>query len=86
MVLTTDLKGDPCLWICGNPTILCFSVSSIGKAAVCTLDGGGIVVLFPAGAKDLSLLHIVQIRRGAHQFSYEIIVGDSFPWGKAAGS
>jgi hypothetical protein len=84
--LTVELKGAPCLWICGNPTILCFSVSSIGKATGCTLDGRGFVFLFPAGARDSSLFHVVQIRPGAHPSSYEMVVEDSFPWGKAAGA
>jgi hypothetical protein len=40
-------------------------------------------VLFPAGARNFSLLHTVQTGSGAHPASSPMGTGDSFPGGKA---
>jgi hypothetical protein len=60
--------------------------SSVGIALGYGLDDGGSRVRFPAGAGNFSLHHRVQNGSGAHQASYPMGTGDSFPGGKAAGA
>jgi hypothetical protein len=43
--------------------------------SVCTVAGWTIGVLFPAGARNLSLLHIVQTGSEAHPTSYPLLIG-----------
>jgi hypothetical protein len=43
-------------------------------------------VRFPAGARDVSLLHSVHTGSGAHLASYPMHTGGDFPEGKAAGA
>jgi hypothetical protein len=57
----------------------------VGIASGYGLDDRGSRVRFPAGAGNFSL-HRVQTRSGAHQASYPLDNGGSFPGGKAAGT
>jgi hypothetical protein len=41
-------------------------VTKLGMVTCYGLDGRGIRVQFPAGARDFSLLHIIQISSRAH--------------------
>jgi hypothetical protein len=49
-------------------------------------DGGGIVVWFPEGEGDVSLLHSVRVDPGVHPASYPMRVGGYLPGSKAAGA
>jgi hypothetical protein len=50
------------------------------------MDGRGIRFRFPAGVRDVSLLHSVQTGSGAHPASSPVSAGRAFPVGKAAGA
>jgi hypothetical protein len=58
--------------------------SSVGIVSGYGLDGQGSGVGFPAGARDVSLLHSVQTDPEAHKTSYPMGTGGSFSEGKAA--
>jgi hypothetical protein len=60
--------------------------SSVGTATNYGLDDRMNGVRIPAGAGDFSLRHRVQTGSGAHQVSYPVGTGGSFPGGKAAGA
>jgi hypothetical protein len=53
--------------------------SSVGIGTGYGLNDQGIAVRFPAVARDVSLLHSVQTRSGAHPASYQMSNGGSFP-------
>jgi hypothetical protein len=59
--------------------------SAVGIATGYGLDGGGVGVRVPLGAR-FSPLHVAQTDCGAHPASYPIHTGGSFPGGKAAGA
>jgi hypothetical protein len=60
--------------------------SSVGIALGYGLDDRGSMVWFPTGAGNFSLHHRVQNGSGAHQASYPMGTGGSFPGSKAAGA
>jgi len=59
---------------------------SLGIVIGYELDDRGLGVLFPARARNYSLLQRFQIGSGAHPTSYPMGTGVSFPEGKAAGA
>jgi hypothetical protein len=60
--------------------------SSVGITLGYGLDDRGSGVRFLAGAGNFSIHHRVQNGSAAHQVSYTMGTGDSFPGGKAAGA
>jgi hypothetical protein len=60
--------------------------SSVDVATDYVLDGQGIGFRFPAGARNVPLLHGFQTVCGAHQASYPMGKGDLSPGNKAVGA
>jgi hypothetical protein len=60
--------------------------SPVGIATGYGLDDREVGVRVSVGARNFSLLHVVQIGSGAHPTSYPMGTGDSFPRGKGTGA
>jgi hypothetical protein len=61
-------------------------VISVGKVTGYRLDGRGIGVLFPAGARNISVLHSAQTGSRVKPASYTMDIRIPFPESKGAGA
>jgi hypothetical protein len=57
--------------------------SVVGIVTGYELDNRVVGVQVPVGSRFVSLLHVIQTGSGAHQTSYPMGTGGSFPGGKA---